>query len=642
MIVSAQVSTPARVAAGRELMHQHSVYRFDDFLADPETFKLSRGGQEIHLEPVVLKLLIYLIAHRGRLVARQELMDTVWGDTVISESALTKAVARLRKALDDHSSAPRYLETVHSQGYRFIATVEEIEHPNDHGSPSKNTERRTVSRGLFAGAAAIFVIVALAVYWMSDPLEDASQADVIRSVAVLPLDNLTGDFGQDYYVDGLQDILITELSQIPGLRVTSRQSTVRYRDTQLPTADIAEQLGVDALVEGSLLREGGNIELTIQLIHSRSDEHIWAARYARETGDVFNLLSDVAQAIEAQISAVAVPPGNSGQARERDGRVDARAIDAYSLGLMHLDRYTSDDVRSAVEQFENAVEIDPNFTLAWGHLVSANMLLGLYGYISPSESIERSRAAALKAIEADDRSYIGYSALGWVRAWSGDFEGGCESIEQALRLNPSDPLAIHGDADCMLLDGRIEESIARIREIEMVAPFSAMHGRVLPYHLFLSRRYDEAIAAVAATRARVPVASMHYLLAWVYWVQGDLEMAIEAERLELERRGDTVFLMALEEGLDAAGPVGAMRAMAEALVARAEESYVEPFEIGKTFARAGMVDEALYWLNKAVDYGSYETTYLAFRPDFDVLRDDPRYQQLLQRVYGDRVPEIGR
>jgi hypothetical protein len=133
---------------------------------------------------------------------------------------------------------------------------------------------------------------------------------------------------------------------------------------------------------------------------------------------------------------------------------------------------------------------------------------------------------------------------------------------------------------------------------------------------------------------------MHYILAWVYWVQGDLERALEAERLELERRGDTVLLEALEEGLDAAGPVGAMRAMAEALVARAERSYVDPFEIGKTFARAGMVDEALYWLERAVDYGSYETTYLVFRPDFDVLRDDPRYQELLQRVYGDRVPQI--
>lgn len=623
-------------------MDQHPVYRFDDFLADPETFRLSRDGQEVHLEPVVLKLLFYLVARRGRLVTRQELMDTVWGDTVISESALTKAAARLRKALDDHSAEPRYLETVHSQGYRFIANVEEVARSTDRASSPGSPALRSVRPGLVAGAAAVLALVLVAMLWTTDREEDTLQADIIRSIAVLPLDNLTGDAGQAYYVDGLQDILITELSQIPGLRVTSRQSTLRYRDTQLPTAEIAGQLGVDALVEGSLLREGSNIELTVQLIDGRSDEHIWAARYARETRDVFNLLSDVAHSIAAQANPAAVPRDDSVHGRDRDALVDARAIDAYSLGLMHLDRISPENVYAAIEQFEIAVGIDEDFTLAWGQLMTANMVLGLLGYIPPSESMERAHAAALKAIEADDRSYVGYSALGWAQLWSGDFEAACETTAHALRLNPSDPLAIHGDAECMLLDGRMDESLARIREIEKVAPFSAVHGRVLPYHLFLSRRYDEAIAAVATIRERLPVAPMHYALAWVYWVRGELERAIEHERLELERRSDRVLLAALEDGLDAAGPVGAMRAMAEALVARAEESYVDPFEIGKTYARAGMVDEALYWLEKAVDHGSYEITYLAFRPDLDVLRDDPRFHELLVRVYGDRIPPVSR
>jgi len=139
---------------------------------------------------------------------------------------------------------------------------------------------------------------------------------------------------------------------------------------------------------------------------------------------------------------------------------------------------------------------------------------------------------------------------------------------------------------------------------------------------------------VEAARKRIPGLEMHYILAWVYWAQGRFDEALAAERLELERRGDTVLLEALDEGLAAGGPNGAMRAMAEALVARAEESYVDPFEIGKTFARAGMVDEAFYWLNKAVDYGSYELTYVDFRPDFDVLRSDPRYQELVERIRG--------
>ena len=620
-------------------MSPHRIYRFDEFVVDPESWSLYRDGREVHLEPVVLKLLIFLIANRDRLVTRQELMDTVWGDTVVSESALSKAIARLRKALGDDSVSHRYLETVHSRGYRFVAEVEESA-PLGGPGPADLTSRATARHyGPLAGAAVVVVLILLIVLWPGANRQQAPQTGGIESLAVLPLNNLTGDPEQDYYVDGLQDLLTTELSQVPGLRVTSRQSTIRYRNSKLPTAAIARELGVDALVEGSLMREGSHIELTVQLIHGTSDEHLWAARYARETPQVFSLVSEIAEAISAETSMAGEPPRTDAPAHERIGPVDPRAIDAYSRGLMYLDRFTPDDVQAAISQLQEAVEIEPRFALAWGQLAAANMLLGLYGYAPPNDCAERARAAALKAIEADDRFYIGYSMLGWVHAWTGDLNGGCASLQTALRLNPSAPYAIHGEADCLMLDGRMDEGIARLRDLLVVSPFSAVQNRPLPYHLYLARRFDEALEEVDAARKRIPGLSMHYILAWVYWQQGRFDEALEAERLELERRGDTVLLEALDEGLAAGGPNGAMRAMAEALVARAEESYVDPFEIGKTFARAGMVDEAFYWLNKAVDYGSYELTYVEFRPDFDVLRDDPRYQELVERIYRRESPE---
>jgi TolB-like protein/DNA-binding winged helix-turn-helix (wHTH) protein/Flp pilus assembly protein TadD len=617
------------------------VYRFDDFLADPETWRLTRDGQEIHLEPVVLKLLIYLIANRTRLVTRQELMDTVWGDTVISESALTKAVARLRKALDDDSADPRYLETVHSQGYRFIADVEEADHRDGAGSPSRKARARTVGLRLLAGVAGA-TMIGLAILWLGEPQQEDLQDEAIGSLAVLPLHNLTGDTEQDYYVDGLQDLLISELSQLSGLRVTSRQSTKRYRGSQLPATDIAKELGVDALVEGSLLREGSKIEVSIQLIDGRSDAHLWAERYLRDTSYVFDLVSDMARAIGTEIVSATAPPGSQSPNPTLTGPVDPRAIDAYALALMQMDRLTSDGIRSAIEQFQEAVNIEPEFALAWGHLAVAYAMQGLRGFAPPRESIELARAAALRAIEVDSESYIGHSAIGWVQFWTGDLNRGCESLQEALRLNPSDPYAIHGDADCLMFAGHMDESIARMRELVTISPFSVMHNGALVYHLFLARRYEESIAAVKAARERVPGFLMHYTLARVYWVQGEFDKALEAERLELEWRGDTVLLAALEQGLDAAGPVGAMRAMAEALVVRSDESYVDPFEIGKTFARAGMVDEALFWLNRAVEYGSYEITYLALRPDLDILREDPRYSNLVDRVYGQGNPNTAR
>ena len=617
------------------------MYRFDEFLVDPKTWKLSRDGREVHLEPVVLKLLIYLIENRERLVTRHELMDTVWGDTVISESALTKAVARLRKALGDDSATHRYLETVRSRGYRFVAVVEEIESPNQHNHSPGKGHATIVRRALLASAAAILALVIVAVFWPGTLQHETPEEEVIRSLAVLPLNNLTGDPEQDYYVDGLHDILVTELSQTRSLRVTSRQSTSRYRNSDLPTTEIARELGVDAIVEGSLLREGNRIEVTVQLIDGRSDEHLWAQRYTREAPYVFDLISEVADAIDAEITAK-LPQEGDRLTHERMGPLDPRAIDAYALGVAHLDRFNRDGIRTAIGQFQTAVAIEPKFALSWGQLAVAHAMDALFGFTPPHESIEKWQAAALKAIEADDQVAIGHSALGWARMYTGDFDGACESFAQALRLNPSAPYAMHGDAYCLMLDGRMDENVARIREISRVSPFSAMHNLPLCSHLFMARRFDEAVSATKDVQVRNRQLSLHWFLAMVYWQQGRFDEALEEERLELEQRGDTVLLAALEEGFDAAGPTGAMSAMAEALVARAQESYVNPFTIGETFARAEMVDEALHWLDQAAGHGSYNMTYLAFWPPFDVLRGDPRYQDLVERVYADRAPEIRR
>jgi TolB-like protein/DNA-binding winged helix-turn-helix (wHTH) protein len=618
---------------------QHPVYRFDDYLADPENWRLSRGEHEIHLEPLVLELLIYLIANRGRLVTRQELMDTVWGDTVISESALTKAVARLRKALDDDSAAPRYLETVRSQGYRFVATVEEVERPGGPDASVRKTHVGAASLGLFAGAAVIVTLIILTVFWFREPPHEAPQAKVIGSLAVLPLSNLTGDPEQDYYADGLQDLLVTELSQLPGIRVTSRQSTKRYRNSELTAADIARELGVDALIEGSLLREGSNIEVTVQLIDGRSDEHLWAERYTRETPYVFSLISDMANAIGAEIGVTSVSPGVDGPSHDRMGPIDPRAIDAYALGIMYFDRFTRDSIRSGIDQFKKAVAIEPKFALAWGQLSAAYAMQGMFGFALPRESKEKFLATALQAIEADDQVAIGHSALGHALWYTWDFDGACESFEEALRLNPSEPYAIHGDSDCLLFEGHFDESVARARELLTISPFSAMHGLPLPGHLYMARRFDEAIAAARAMQARVPQYSTHWMLARYFWQQGRFDEAVEEQRLEFERRGDTVMLAALEEGLDAGGPSGAMRAIAEAMIARANDTYVDPSDIAEFYARARLVDEALRFLDKAVRNSSFEEAFIAFWPHWDVLREDPRFQDLLVRVYGQSLRE---
>jgi TolB-like protein/DNA-binding winged helix-turn-helix (wHTH) protein len=621
-------------------MNRYLVYRFDNFEVDPEAWRLTRGGKEIRLDPVVLKLLIHLIANHGRLVTRQELMDTVWGDTVISEAALTKAVARLRKALGDDSATHRYLETVRSQGYRFVAPLETRERADSPAAPVRRTPARTVRRRALVAALSLFSLIVLTAYWFLAAVPGSRQDDTVRSLAVLPLRNLTGDPEKAYYVDGLQDLLITELAQIPGLRVISRQSTMRYRDSPMSTAEIAGELGVDALVEGSLMREGSEIELTVQLIHSRNDEHLWAERYRRDISLVFDLISEAANAIGVEIGTTSASTEVTGPAHTLMGQVDPRAIDLYARGIMHLNSFTRDGIRSAIEELEAAVAIEPEFALAWGELGATHAMQGMFGFAPPRESKEKFRAASLRAIEANPRVSIGHAGFGHARLYTGDFDGACESFAEALRLNPSAPYAIHGLADCQLLDGRMDESVATCRELLTISPFSAMHSLPLVTHLYMARQFDESVNAARALQARVPQYSIHWFFAWVYWEQGRFDEALEEERLELERHGDAELLAALERGLEAAGPAGALRSMAEALVARSNDIFVDPFDIASIFARAGNIEEALHWLGKAVDVDSYKVTYLAFWPHFDGLRNDARFRVLLERVYGEKLEDI--
>ena len=612
-------------------VNEHREYRFDDFLVKPEAWNLYRDGQVIHLEPTVLKLLVFLIGNRDRLVTREELMDTVWGGTVVSESALSKAVARLRKALDDDPGAPRYIETVHSRGYRFVAEVEETELDTRSPSPSSKVGRHGVTAAVFAGLLLILLLLfGRSVFDQGADQPAGEGADQIKSLAVLPLDNLAGSPNQDYFVEGLHEVLITELSKISGLRVISRQSTMRFGDSEWSLPEIAGELGVDALVEGSVMLVGERVQVTAQLIHGRTDAHLWAHTYERDTRDVLGLLSEVAATISTEIESTLRTPGAKQPAAI--GPVDPVASEAYLRGLYHLNRFGLQSFKRSLSYFEQAIAADPDFALAWGGLAGAHLMLAYFGEESPREAIMQARVAALEALKLDDQSFTGHAALGWVRLFTWDWPGAGQSFEEALRLHPNHAMTLHGYADYLMLTGRPEDGLAQVRRARLIDPFTPTSNVPVPFHLYLMRRYEEAIADIRQLQERTPGYAMHRLLALVYWQQGRLEEALEQERQELALRKDVELLAALEQGDARGGPRGAMLAMAEALVRRSSTTYVDPFTIAVTFARAEQSESTLDWLGAAVERGSLELMYIGLRPEFDPLRDDPRYAKLVQRL----------
>ena len=612
-------------------MSQLREYHFGNFVIDQNAWQLSHQDQAVHLEPTVLKLLIFLVENRDRMVLKRELLDTVWGDTFVSESALSKAVARLRKALGDDPHRPKYIETVHSLGYRFIAEVQSIEQPIEKGPIRAKNRRGAIAAMVFAGALAIVIVLfsqELSDLWTQKPgAEDPSR---IRSLAVLPLDNLGGDPEQNYFVDGLHEALITDLSTISNLKVISRQSSMRYKSSNKLVPEIAGELGVDALVEGSVLLLGDRVRVTAQLIHGQTDEHLWAETYDRDLQDVFTLLSEVARAITDEIEITLMP-----QEEERlanTGQVNPEANDAYLRGRYFTNSFTTEGFQKSLEYFNQAVDIDPGFAQCWAELAGTHILIAYFGNEPPREAILQARVAALKALELDDQLSAAYSALGWVRLFTWDWPGAGEAFEEALRLNPNDSVTLHGYADYLTLTGRPEQGLVQVRRGRAVDPLTPMSNLPVPFHLYMMRRYDESIAEAQKLLKTDPDYPVSRLLSKVYWQKGMFEEALAEYRRILVRRNDSGLLEALDKGNADSGPQGAMRAVAREMVARSKQGYMDPFKIASVFAQAGEADLALEWLNKAVDQGSLELVYVNIRPEFDPLHSDPRYKELMHRL----------
>lgn len=619
------------VPAGKGHVSQRRVYRFGDFAVDPRAWQLFRSGQEVHAEPTVLRLLVYLIENRERLVAKDELLDTVWGDTLVSESALTKAVARLRKALGDDSARPEYIETVHSLGYRFVAEVQESYQPVE--SPIPDTRAH---RGTFAILALLACLVLVGglfhqqLYRLWTQVSGAEELQPVTSLAVLPLKNLTGDSEQDYFVDGLHELLITELSKIDGLAVTSRQSMMHYRASDKQVPDIGRELGVDALVEGGVLRMGDQVRVSVQLIHARSDQHLWAEIYDHDLQNVFTLLGEVAVSVADEIEMTLMPDHR--ERLESLAPMNPLVNDAYLRGIHYLNSFNPAESRKSLAHFREAVDLEPGFARAWAGISGANLLIAYFGGGPPGEAMLQARNAALTALELDKQLYAAHAALGWVRLFTRDWPGAGDAFEEALRLNPSDAMTHHGYADFLTVTGRPEEGLDYVRRGRLLNPLSPMSNMPVLFHLYMLRQYDEAIEEAQKLLQVNPNFPASWLLTQVYWQQGLFEKAIDEYRKTLVSWNDPELLAKLEEGYAEAGPQGAIRAVAAEFVERSEVSHVDPFKIASAFAWGGEIEPAFLWLERAVNEGSPEIVYLDMRPEFDVVRDDPRYQDLLHRL----------
>jgi TolB-like protein/DNA-binding winged helix-turn-helix (wHTH) protein/Tfp pilus assembly protein PilF len=633
--------------------------RFGVFEVDLRAGELSKKGMRIRLQGQPFLLLITLLKQQGEVVSREELRRTLWPeDTFVDfDHSLGTAINKLRDVLGDSAANPRFVETLPRRGYRFIAPVvavgdcEDIpvvdEAPPDRQeTPAADLlEARDrdqvdlrVATGVRLRRPLLWKISGLTVLLLSTGflilmLLRSRPPALIRSLAVLPLENLSGDPSQEYFSDGMTDELITELGQISGLRVISRTSVMTYKGARRPLPQIARELNVEVVVEGTVLRSGNLVRITAQLISAADDKHLWAKSYEGDLGDALALQEQVARSIASEIR-IELTPHEQAMFKSVK-RVNPEAYEAYLKGRYFWNKRTSESLRRAIDYFNQAIEKDPNYAPAYAGLADSYALAGdwQYGVLTPREAYPRAKAAATKAIGLDSTLGEAHISLAWcLDGFDWDWESAGREFTRGIELSPSYATGHHWYGWHLAALGRHVEAIAELKKAESLDPLSIIIGADLAEELLIAHRYDEAIKQSRKTMNMDPFFALtHYVLGEVF-VQKHMYNAAIAElqkAIELSP-GSAAFTANLAYAYAGSGMRDEAVRILDDLKNRSRDTSSNAPEIALVYVGLDENNQAMAWLEKA--YAERFNPGVLMRPAFDSLRSDPRFEDLLRRI----------
>jgi TolB-like protein/DNA-binding winged helix-turn-helix (wHTH) protein len=612
-----------------------SSFTFGEFELDAARFELRHRGLSLKLERIPMELLILLAERDGHVVSRQEIVARLWGDGVFvdTEHGINTAIRKIRKALQEDGDRPRFIQTVQGKGYRLVkdgnggGAVSERSEPTPASSVATMPVARAGSsrRKLLAEAALLALAagaVALNVGGVRDRLGGSASAARVRSIAVLPLANLSGDPAQDYFADGMTDELITMLARYSSLRVVSRTSAMQYKGASRPIRDIARELGVDAVLEGSVEKAGNRVHVTAQLIRASTDTHLWAQSYDRAADDAFSLPSQLAQTIAREVRLASAPV-------EAPRPVDPAAHDAYLHGRYF---WFSDDYDRSQEYFEKAIELQADYAAAWSGLADAYTVRAVAGLVPPREVMPRAREAAIKAEEQDDTLPEAHNSRAAVYLF-GDWDGvraDAESL-RALALNPSYAEARHLHSYVLTALNRGQEALEEQRRSTEIDPFARPWA--LGLALIRARRFEAAVQDLQMrAQAQPQDRFIRFFLAMAYWHRGMWKESAEVEEKALLARGDNAGAAAIHRAFESGGPSAVAEWWCERSQAAAGRRYVSPFILASVWARAGKKEETLALLEKAYQEHSAPLVFLQSEPVFDFLHSDERYRAFVKKL----------
>jgi len=630
-------------------------FHFGDFTLDQSRYRLQRGERLLRLEKLPMELLILLIQRGGELVSREEIADRLWGKEVFVDidHSINTAVRKIRFVLRDDPEKPRFVETVVGKGYRFAASVTYSngvssalqEAPKkEHSSPARASEialsaapvvhkkALPIRLMVLLGIITLAAIITIALVLSRGGAKGASQP-AIKSLAVLPFENLSGDATQEYLADGMTEALIGRLAGIHNLRVISRTSAMHFKGTHLAVPEIARTLGVDAIVEGSVMRGGSRIRVHAQLIRAATDEHFWSESYDRELRDVLALQSDVAQSIAQKVEVTV-----SGEERAR--LVATRSVlpevyENYLKGRSILDKsFNRSSVVESINYFDEATKRDPTFALAYvGEADAYNKLSTVFIGARPSEVRPKVVSAARKALELDPElaeAHVFLAEMDQARWQWNDAEA---EYKRALDLKPNDAAAHLGLSHWLLCQGRMDEALTwakRGRELDRLA----VSGTSIGQSLFYSHRYEEAIRELRSVLAVQPnEASALWYLGFSLTANGQPEEAIPVleKAVSITDRSAAVIAVLIRAYAYAGRRNDALRFLEE-LKRRREKGYVPAGAFVNAYLGLDDREQIFIWLERAYQEQSNILQFVKVHPYFDPVREDPRFKDLIQRV----------
>lgn len=615
----------------------NQLIRFGVFEVDPRSGELRRKGFRVKLQDQPLQILLAVLERPGEVVTRDELRAKLWpADTFVDfEHGLNAAVKRLRDALGDTAENPRYIETLPRRGYRFIATtVPDALQPQQVQSPRRRWALLLACAVLTVLAAVLFVEDAGGL--RSRLLSRAPTQPQVHSLAVLPLTNLSGDPQQEYFSDGMTEVLTDDLSRIGTLRVVSRTSAMRYKATKKSLAEIARELNVDGVIEGSVLRSGNRVRVTAELIDARTDQHLWGQTYERDLGDVLQLQSAVARAIADRVHARLTPREES-RARSTSV-VNGDAYEAYLKGRFYGAEVTGTGaaLKRAQGYYEDSVRKDPGFALAYTGLADCFLDQGAYRLVPPQDSYRQASAAIQKALQLDQALSEAHGSLGylnWQFAW--DWQAAESELRYAVELSPNSIVGHETLVWFLAWSGRREEAldeVEKMRQLDAAYPFIPLQESGVYYH---QRDYKALVEA--SERSVVGYTSgwqSHYFLAVGYEGSRRPAQAIpEYQRAVELSEANTDTMAGLAYAYSATGRRNEAEKILRQLQTRSKTDYVSPYMIAAIYAGLRNKDKAFEFLEKAYKEKSPDVAYF-LKADLriDPLRSDPRFQDLLGRM----------